>query len=169
MTFMDTGEPGMFNRYSYTMNDPINETDPTGMEVVCNRDRNGGGNCSDSVRGYSTNLPSMTDADFARFNSYIETGDISQTYTDNFPGLNTIANSKGGNGFQSGNPGDGGRGIHIQMKVGWISDMSEPLWQTVQVEMNLAERRNGSKKEQGLMGLLRITYLTQLEKDHLPL
>lgn len=28
---MDTGEPSYFNRYSYTANDPINATDPTGM------------------------------------------------------------------------------------------------------------------------------------------
>lgn len=30
MTFMDTGEPGYFNRYAYTMNDPINLIDPNG-------------------------------------------------------------------------------------------------------------------------------------------
>ena len=29
--FMDTGMPEYFNRYSYTANDPINATDPTGM------------------------------------------------------------------------------------------------------------------------------------------
>lgn len=29
--FLETGEPGMFNRYAYTWNDPINKTDPSGM------------------------------------------------------------------------------------------------------------------------------------------
>ncbi len=28
--FLDTGEPGQFNRYAYTWNDPINATDPNG-------------------------------------------------------------------------------------------------------------------------------------------
>ena len=28
---MSTGDPGMFNRYAYTFNDPVNMTDPTGM------------------------------------------------------------------------------------------------------------------------------------------
>ncbi len=30
MTFLDTGHPSQFNRYSYTFNDPINNTDPDG-------------------------------------------------------------------------------------------------------------------------------------------
>ncbi|MDB2439304.1 polymorphic toxin-type HINT domain-containing protein [Hellea sp.] len=30
VTFLETGEPGMFNRYAYTWNDPINATDPDG-------------------------------------------------------------------------------------------------------------------------------------------
>jgi len=28
--FLDTGEPGYFNRYSYTLNDPVNRADPDG-------------------------------------------------------------------------------------------------------------------------------------------
>lgn len=31
--FVETGEPGYFNRYSYTFNDPVSHTDPTGREV----------------------------------------------------------------------------------------------------------------------------------------
>jgi|GEM_PF-5084912 len=30
VTFMDTGKPGMFNRYSYALNDPVNLTDSNG-------------------------------------------------------------------------------------------------------------------------------------------
>jgi hypothetical protein len=32
--FLDTGAPGMFNRYSYTLNDPIGNFDPDGLETV---------------------------------------------------------------------------------------------------------------------------------------
>ncbi|MGJ8564893.1 MAG: RHS repeat-associated core domain-containing protein [Alphaproteobacteria bacterium] len=32
VTFMDTGNPGYFNRYAYTMNDPINLIDPDGRQ-----------------------------------------------------------------------------------------------------------------------------------------
>lgn len=35
MTFMDTGVPAQFNRYSYTANDPINWTDPNGECPWC--------------------------------------------------------------------------------------------------------------------------------------
>lgn len=34
VTFLDTGEPGYFNRYAYVMNDPINGFDPNGMWKV---------------------------------------------------------------------------------------------------------------------------------------
>jgi len=34
VTFMDTGHPGMFNRYAYTINDPINMTDPDGRQFT---------------------------------------------------------------------------------------------------------------------------------------
>ncbi|WP_170144840.1 RHS repeat-associated core domain-containing protein [Litorimonas taeanensis] len=36
VTFMDQPEPGQFNRYAYTWNDPINTTDPTGRVVKFN-------------------------------------------------------------------------------------------------------------------------------------
>ena len=36
VTFMDLPEPGQFNRYAYTWNNPINATDPTGMVINCN-------------------------------------------------------------------------------------------------------------------------------------
>lgn len=32
VTFMDTGDPSYFNRYSYTANDPINLVDPNGQK-----------------------------------------------------------------------------------------------------------------------------------------
>ena len=34
VTFMDTGNPGYFNRYTYTMNDPVNRIDPDGQACV---------------------------------------------------------------------------------------------------------------------------------------
>jgi len=34
VTFMDSGNPGSFNRYAYTFNDPVNKTDPTGEFCV---------------------------------------------------------------------------------------------------------------------------------------
>lgn len=34
MGFMETGAPGMFNRYAYTMNNPVNLIDPDGQQVV---------------------------------------------------------------------------------------------------------------------------------------
>jgi hypothetical protein len=33
------GNPGYFNRYAYTFNDPINNTDPDGMQVVTDEER----------------------------------------------------------------------------------------------------------------------------------
>jgi len=35
VTFLDTGRPEMFNRYSYAFNDPVNLTDPTGECPIC--------------------------------------------------------------------------------------------------------------------------------------
>jgi len=35
VTFLDTGDPGYFNRYAYTMNDPINLIDPFGEYSTC--------------------------------------------------------------------------------------------------------------------------------------
>ena len=36
VTFLDTGEPAMFNRFAYTFNDPINLTDPDGrLPIIC--------------------------------------------------------------------------------------------------------------------------------------
>ncbi|WP_416878459.1 RHS repeat domain-containing protein [Litorimonas sp.] len=43
VTFMETGEPGMFNRYAYVFNDPVNGADSTGMicdEGICGEIRN---------------------------------------------------------------------------------------------------------------------------------
>ncbi|MDB2439306.1 RHS repeat-associated core domain-containing protein [Hellea sp.] len=37
VTFMDTGNPGMFNRYAYTWNDPVNLTDPDGRNPGIDR------------------------------------------------------------------------------------------------------------------------------------
>jgi len=34
VTFLDNGNPGYFNRYAYTFNDPINNLDPDGRQVV---------------------------------------------------------------------------------------------------------------------------------------
>ena len=34
VTFMDTGNPGYFNRYAYTFNDPINLIDPNGEAAI---------------------------------------------------------------------------------------------------------------------------------------
>ncbi len=34
VTFLDNGNPAMFNRYGYTFNDPINNFDPDGRETV---------------------------------------------------------------------------------------------------------------------------------------
>lgn len=42
---MDSGDPGYFNRYAYTFNDPINLTDPTGMCAS----ENGELSCPDGV------------------------------------------------------------------------------------------------------------------------
>jgi len=36
VAFTDLLKPHQFNRYAYTWNNPINATDPTGMETVCN-------------------------------------------------------------------------------------------------------------------------------------
>ena len=33
VTFLDNGDPGYFNRYAYTMNDPINLIDPDGKQA----------------------------------------------------------------------------------------------------------------------------------------
>ena len=40
VTFMDTGNPGYFSRYAYTLNDPINMIDPDGLY---SRGQDGGG------------------------------------------------------------------------------------------------------------------------------
>lgn len=35
VTFLETGDPRMFNRYAYAFNDPVNLTDPTGQCPYC--------------------------------------------------------------------------------------------------------------------------------------
>jgi len=53
MDFMSSGyDPGYFNRYMYTMNNPINATDPTGM-TVCDE---GDSDCTDEVVSTGTKL-----------------------------------------------------------------------------------------------------------------
>jgi len=51
VTFLDTGKPEYFNRYSYTANNPINATDPTGMSTCADK------NCDTS---YIDQFPNVT-------------------------------------------------------------------------------------------------------------
>lgn len=59
VTFMDTGNPGMFNRYAYVENDPINMIDPFGLcgtraesyqDCTINVDRSGDAGITEDVQ-----------------------------------------------------------------------------------------------------------------------
>lgn len=103
----------------YVANDPVNATDPTGMEIVCNHNEDGGADCSDSISGYETSLDSVTDADMARMNSFVDPGDLVSTFNAGFSGTNLIPNANGGNAFQSGLPGAGGQ-RYMYTSEGWV-------------------------------------------------
>lgn len=98
----------------YVANDPINNTDPTGLEIVCNNDT-----CSDSISGYETKIDDMTTADYARFNSFVEPSDLESVFNNGYSGGNVIPNASGGDGFASGNPGAGGQ-RYLYTDQGWV-------------------------------------------------
>lgn len=76
VTFMDTGKPEYFNRYSYTANDPINFTDPDGR-TTCP----GSPECSANNISTSTEVTTTTNANGSATDSrqHVEFNRVSDT------------------------------------------------------------------------------------------
>jgi len=63
VTFMDTGHPGMFNRYSYVHNDPVNMMDPSGL---CATNAEGNVSCPEGIHRSGEENVTAAQADLAQ-------------------------------------------------------------------------------------------------------
>jgi len=86
VTFMDTGNPGMFNRYAYVHNDPINGIDPFGLEcyAVASRSDIGGSACDTQDELNSAISESLPDESTKEYGGFTFSGNVEVFENDEF-------------------------------------------------------------------------------------
>ena len=126
---MDTGNPGYFNRYSYTFNDPINLIDPSGMAVSCSGGQSGSTTCSDTVSGDSFTSENASSNDIGRLNGLVEPSDVAsvvdsaigRSSSRELSSADKIQNNQSGeaSGGRAGNSVDGNQ-RYVMTENGWV-------------------------------------------------